>query len=73
MGKKQGNKKRVVYVREGSWTCAFSWGLGAPSSSHPHMPLPQKNALVGEPPLQHNFTSHIEVVKVYMNAKIQAI
>jgi hypothetical protein len=24
MGKKQGNTKRVVYVREGSCTCAFS-------------------------------------------------
>jgi hypothetical protein len=30
MGKKWGNKKRVVYVRGGSCTRAFSWGLGAP-------------------------------------------
>ncbi len=28
MGKKWGNKKRVVYLRGGSSTCTFSWGLG---------------------------------------------
>jgi hypothetical protein len=39
--KKWGNKKRVVYVRGGSSTCAFSWGLGTPSDSHPWVPLPQ--------------------------------
>jgi hypothetical protein len=28
MGKTRGDRKRLVYVRGGSSTCAFSWGLG---------------------------------------------
>jgi hypothetical protein len=30
MGKKQENIKQVHYLRGGSCTCAFSWGLGIP-------------------------------------------
>jgi hypothetical protein len=31
LGKKQGNQKRALYIRGGSRTRAFSWGLGTPS------------------------------------------
>jgi len=41
--KKGGNFKRVVFVREGPSTCAFSWGLGTPSGSCPCVPLPQRD------------------------------
>jgi hypothetical protein len=47
--KKWGNKRRVVYVRRGSCTHAFSPGLGRTSGSHPWVPLPQENALLWEP------------------------
>jgi hypothetical protein len=40
IGKKWGNKKRVVCMRVGSQTCAFSWGLGTLWGSCPRMPLP---------------------------------
>jgi hypothetical protein len=46
LGKTWGNQKRVVYLRAGSSTCAFSWGLGTPLGSQPWAPLPQENALV---------------------------
>jgi hypothetical protein len=45
MGKKQGNRNRVVYIRGGSHTWAFSRGSGTSSGSHP-----QENALVWELP-----------------------
>jgi len=38
IGKKRGNKKRVVYARGGSHTYAFSQGLGTLSRSHPWVP-----------------------------------
>ncbi len=53
-GKKLGNWKRVVYIQGGSHTCAFSWGSGTPSGSHPWVTLPHENALVQGPPLQHS-------------------
>jgi len=52
IGKKRGNKKRVVSARGGSRTYAFSQGLGTLSGSHPWVPLPQENTLEREPPLQ---------------------
>ncbi len=51
MIKKWGNKKRIVYIKGGFNTYAFSQGL-SPSSSHPQVSLPQENTLVVEPPLQ---------------------
>ncbi len=35
MGKKRGNKKRVLYIKGGFHTHEFSWGSRTPSSSHP--------------------------------------
>jgi hypothetical protein len=43
--KKGGNFKRVVFVRGGPSTCAFSWGLGKPSGSCPWVPLPQRERI----------------------------
>jgi hypothetical protein len=57
MRKKQENKKRVVYIRGGSFTCKFALGSQTASASCPRVPLPQENALVWEPPLQHNICS----------------
>jgi len=48
---------RVVYVRGGSSTHAFSCSLGTPSGLCSWVPLPQENALVLEPPLGHNVLS----------------
>jgi hypothetical protein len=45
IGKKRGNKKRVVHARGGSRTYAFSQGLGTLWGLHPWVPFPQENTL----------------------------
>ncbi len=66
MRKKRGNKRGDVYVRrEGSCTRVFSWGFGAPSSSHPRVLLTSSgDKLVHEPPLQQ--MSKIPLTLTYM-------
>ncbi len=51
-GKKQVNKRTVVCIRGGFHTHVFSWGSGTAWGSCPGVPLPQKNTLIQEPPLQ---------------------
>ncbi len=74
MGKKQGNQKRVLYVRGCSQTRVFSWGLGTPLGSCCQVLLPQENMLVWELPLQQKggtpYSSSRHLIHTYLVHKV---